>query len=434
MVDKLSLLWENFWKLSSSWERKKIGDRLWFANDKLICRICCSGWPDSLFLAVFIYRYRHVVKWLPLSITKILHFNHASHNCDQEAVDLVTQLFSSTFEIIYWKTIFSSSTITETSLRKQRQRFYIDTIQKFYSTLHSVSLCLWHHHNDRIENSFLHMKRWSWMKWIVNMTEQEKRRFNLQWVLLPFMIYRPLISYTKENILLLCKSIQLSFVVDYHNWDTKQERIFLRNNITRQSKETQKILYTDRSFIYSYFEKEIKTEYFSPVVTSSLRPTKQMYSARIPTTIYQLQQQLSWCGLYTNISKKRLKGLLEAFTTAQSFYLHGRWFLQRKWQTFFAFTWSNKRFWEESIDTKITIETLWKYKLWWLLIDIDDSLMVWSTICFPKVWDKIGSISFMKRASKKAIPFFWRRSLPIIKKNNRIEKVFTNFLQEWMIL
>ena len=159
-----------------------------------------------------------------------------------------------------------------------------------------------------------------------------------------------------------------------------------------------------------------------------------MYYTITPTTIHQLQQQLSWCGLYTNISEKRLKSLLEAFSTAQSFYLQGRWFLQRKWQTFFCFTWSNLRFWEESIQNNIAIKGLWKYEIWWLEIEIDESSMVWGEICFPKVWDKIWSISFMKRASKQAIPFFWRRSLPIVKKNNRIQKVFTNFLQEWMIL
>ncbi len=425
MVDKLSLLWENFSKLSTCKEREKIGDQLWFDDINLLCLVCCSWWPDSLFLAVFIYRYRHIVKWLPLSITKILHFNHTSHQCDQEASDLVTQLFWSTFEIIYWKTVFWCWKITETVLRKQRHKFYTDSIQRFYSTLQSVSLCLWHHYNDRIENSFLHMDRGSWMKWIVNMTKQEKRRFHSQWVLLPYIIFRPLLNYTKETILLLCKRLQLPFVVDVHNWDITQKRILLRKRIFDQSIDNQNLLYDDRLFIYTYFESEIKQESFFSIFTSSFWPTKQMYCANTPTSIHQLQQQLSWCGLYTNISEKRLNSLLEAFNTAQSFYLQGRWFLQRKWQTFFCFTWSNKRFWEESIDLKIVIEALWTYNLWWLVIEIEDNAMVWWEICFPKVWDKIWSVSFMKRASKQAIPFFMRRSLPIVKKNNRIEKVFS---------
>ncbi|MBP6256395.1 hypothetical protein KA405_01385 [Patescibacteria group bacterium] len=89
-------------------------------------------------------------------------------------------------------------------------------------------------------------------------------------------------------------------------------------------------MYDDRLFIYTYFESEIKQESFFSIFTSSFWPTKQMYCANTPTSIHQLQQQLSWCGLYTNISEKRLNSLLEAFNTAQSFYLQGRWFLQRK--------------------------------------------------------------------------------------------------------
>ena len=147
---------------------------------------------------------------------------------------------------------------------------------------------------------------------------------------MPYKIYRPLIDYTKENILLLCKSIQLPYVVDVHNADITQKRILLRNRIAKQSKEKQNLLYTDRLFIYTYFEIELKQENFLPVFTSTFRPTKQMYCVNTPNSIHQLQQQLSWCGLYTNISEKRLNSLLEAFTTAQSFYLHGRWFLQRK--------------------------------------------------------------------------------------------------------
>ena len=146
------------------------------------------------------------------------------------------------------------------------------------------------------------------------------------------MIYRPLIDYKKENILLLCKSIQLPYVVDIHNTDLTQKRILLRNRMSNQSQEKQNVLYTDRSYIYTYFEKEIeiKEQNFFPVLINTFRPIKQMYYTITPTTIHQLQQQLSWCGLYTNISEKRLKSLLEAFSTAQSFYLQGRWFLQRK--------------------------------------------------------------------------------------------------------
>lgn len=429
MVDKLSLLWEYFWKLSTVSEREKIGDHLWFDNDKLLCLICCSWWPDSLFLAVFIYRYRHIVKWLPLSITKILHFNHWFHSCDQEAEVLIDKLFWSTFEICYWKADLSMWKLSETILRKQRQLFFTNTIQKFYSTLQSVSLCLWHNLNDRIENSFLHIDRGSWLKGIVNMSIQENKWLLSDWMLLPFTVYRPLLNYTKQYIESLNQILQIPFIIDVHNWDSTQKRILLRNTINNQKQEKKDLFYTDRTFIYSYWESLKHEEYFFPVFTNAFRPTKQLYCTTTPVTINYLQQLLSRCGLYTNISEKRLHSLLQAFTTAQSFYLHGRRFLQRKWQTFFCFTWSKSRFWEECIDHVFEITALWKYEIGWCVVDVNDSVMIWWIICFPHIGDKFWSISFTKRAAKQHIPFFWRRSLPIVKKNNKIVTVFTNFLQ-----
>lgn len=429
MVDKLFLLSENFWKLSTSQERKKLGDILWFDNNNNLLLICCSWWPDSLFLAVFVYRYRHIVKWLPLSITKILHFNHWSHETDQDASFWVKELFWSVFEICYWEANYNWWIVTETMLRKQRYQFFTENIQKFYNTLQSVSLCQWHHLNDRIENSFLHIDRWTWIKWIANMSSKEKKRLLLNWELLPYTLYRPLLSYTKDTILLLCNTIQLPFVVDVHNNDVTQKRIRLRKTISKLSKEQQNLLYTDRSFIYSYCELKQKEKQFFPVFTGDFRPTKQMYSTNTPDSIEYVQQLLSRCWLYTNISKDRLHHLLQSFCLAQAFYLQWRWFLQRQWQTYFCFTWSKKRFWEECNRTEITIWSLWHYIINWIEIEIKDSTLIGGTLCFSQVWDKCGSESFTKWASKNSIPFFWRRSIPIVKKNNIIKKVFTNFLQ-----
>lgn len=429
MVDKLSLLSNNFSKLSSHKEREKIGDSFWFDKNDLVCLVCCSWWPDSLFLAVFVYRYRHVVKWLPLSITKILHFNHMSHDCDQEASRLVELLFWSTLEIIYWKTESWSKKITETVLRKQRQKFYTNSLQKFYNPLQSVALCLWHHYNDRIENSILHIDRGAWVKWILNMSRQEKKWFFDNWILLPFTVARPFLTYTKESILSFCSQIQLPFVVDVHNSDLSQKRILLRNALAKKSQEEKNIFYSDRFFVYSYLENKKQEECFFSVTTSPFWPTKQLYCTQKPHCIEQVQQLLSRCGVYSNISTSRLQNLLHSFALAQSFYMRWRWFLQWKWKTFFCFTWSKNRFWEEVIDDSVVIKSMWKRQIGSLSIEINDINLIWWTLCFPHVWDKMWSQSFTKRAAKNDIPFFWRRSLPIVKKNNTIQKVFTNFLQ-----
>ncbi len=105
----------------------------------------------------------------------------------------------------------------------------------------------------------------------------------------------------------------MDYIEDIHNKDATQKRIEYRKRIALQSHHKKNEMYTERSFIYSYLESDHTYESFFPVFSPPCRPCKQLYCATTPQTISQLQQQLTWCGLYTNISEKRLQNLLHTF-------------------------------------------------------------------------------------------------------------------------
>ena len=399
-----------------------------------IVLICCSGWPDSMFLSSFLLRYRHIVKWLPMSITKILHIHHNSSPSDDDAENLIDIFYAWVVEICKKKIVDQPHIkYTETLLRKQRRSFFFDCIKK-YASLQWVYLCLWHHLDDRIENSFLHFDRWTHLRGIWNMFSYEKKiLFHDDWSC-EWICCRPLLWIQKNDILHRCKILWLPYIVDTHNHDDTSRRIFYRTHIQRLSTQQKTHFYTDRSYVYTYIESQkIYTPPLLPAKKSPFREIEDFFQTSIPRSLEQLVVLLDSIWIYTNISKKRLQEMMRWFgKSSWSWYINWRWLLLSYGHLYLAKQQTKKLF-REPDQTWWTITTPHTIHRWWFDRPIPTYTSWWYLLTFAKTGDRYGSTSFTRRANKQRIPFFWRRSLPIIKKNHIVYDVLPREYRPWRL-
>ena len=402
------------------------------SKDKSIVYICCSWWSDSMFLTYLLVWYRHIVKWLPLSITKILHINHWSSLSDDKLEAVVMENFGDIFsiEVLY----INKEKQTETILRKKRWKFYKDCLLK-NNSLQDVYLCLWHNLDDRIENSFLHFDRGTHRQWIVNMQiVQKKYLFDKKKVHI-YTCFRPLLSFPKKTIRWWCDTSSIPYVEDTHNHDLTQKRIQYRYAIQELSVKTKQNFYEERLYVYNLLEeKKINGEgYFKKLWYPVRRKIDGLYSVLAPSNQDELVELLVKIGLFVNMSTLRLGEMMKRFHKKQgSWYIKGWRFLFANWCLYIAKQPNKYVFREYTNNNSILIERLnFFYRIDGFEWYIQDQELVWATLTFPQKGDCVWSKAYMDWAARHRIPFFRRRSLPIIKKNNIIEEVLPHYSLLW---
>lgn len=400
-------------------------------NKKSLLYICCSWWPDSMFLAFLLIRYRHIVKWLPLSITKFIHINHNTSLSDELLEKVVIKNFVWLFDIK--KICFEKWGYTESVLRKKRWVFYKECIQET-PLWQDVYLCLWHNLTDRIENSFLHFDRGTQIPWIVNMQLVQKKTLFYWKSIKTYTCFRPLLTFPKKSITSLCDRFGIGYENDVHNNDISQQRIQYRKKIEKLSIKDQKVFYEEWKFVYTTLEEKNSDEIvLQPLFYPAFWGLDWLYKTQLPDSVRQLIKLLTTLGLYTNISKPRLEEMMKWFTKKQ-------WSLNLSWwrflcaygQLYLAKKWDTEKFREKYNTTSLYVKECGKsYLIAWYERYIDTKLEDWTELTFTGMWDRIWSIPYMKRAAKKHIPFFRRRALPILKRNGKILEVLPSVLWPW---
>ncbi len=367
--------------------------------------IAVSGGPDSMLVATLVYQFFVVHKY-PINHLHIIHCNHQTRPSNKDDEILIKQFFADIPHTIIVNT--STKNTTEGILRKRRYSMFLE-----YAKQHNITtIILGHNLTDRIETTLLNLLRWAHMQWFLAMKTKEYHH------LLPgIQVYRPLLWYTKEKILELCKTYHIPFHIDPTNNETKtSKRNMLRNTILPKLYTlAHKITPTTNSFIesmrniYTAIEQQIthNTElwWLQNIPISPYRNATFAYQWN--TTPWTIQTQhlvdiLNHLHISKNITQRRIQELTNFLNTKTSGYkyFNGTYFFISHGKIYIIK--APKDFRKKTIDTEQKIDRLTKKR-------------------FPQPGDTYKRKSRNQRCINHKIPVFRRNFIPIIAKKHNIQ-------------
>lgn len=173
----------------------------------------CSGGADStllLFLAC---------QAIGASKVSALHVNHQlsaqAEAFEQQVIELAQQLGCG-LEVSQVQVENTGQGI-EAAARQQRYEAFKKNVPA------DAVLLLGHHADDQIETFFLRMLRGSGVHGLQGMASSMTRDH--------YQLHRPMLGLTHETIVELCQQLQLNWVEDASNLDTRFDRNFLRQSV-----------------------------------------------------------------------------------------------------------------------------------------------------------------------------------------------------------
>ena len=180
-----------------------------------------SGGADSLALTFLSKLYAFKNNLNP----KFYIVNHKlRQNSTKEAykVKKILRSFKIHSEILTWKGKKPLNKI-QSSAREKRYSLLFSKCKKF--KIHN--LVIGHHIDDLFENFFLRMLRGSGLKGLVSLGEETK--------IANIKLLRPLIKFDKKDLIYISKFVFNFYVDDLSNYNTKFNRIKIRNMIQELS-------------------------------------------------------------------------------------------------------------------------------------------------------------------------------------------------------
>lgn len=179
-------------------------------NEKVI--IACSGWVDSMFLLSEIIKSKNKKDII------VAHFNHKlrleESDLDEEFVKEFCEKNNLVFEVKdedISQIALAKKIWIEEAARIERYKFLRNIKEKYWAKYILVA----HHLDDKIETFLLNLIRWTKLKWLISIEEKNED------------ILRPLLPFSKSEIIEKAKKLWLKWREDKSNLDEK----YLRNNI-----------------------------------------------------------------------------------------------------------------------------------------------------------------------------------------------------------
>lgn len=192
-------------------------------NKKVLVGV--SGGSDSMALLHLLDQAAQK-KHLTLAVAHINHHLRPSADEEESFVKNYCEKRQIPCFVGHWQ---PTTTRIEEEARKFRYAFFKEVLEKEQYDV----LCTAHHQDDRIETAMKRMIA-GYHLWDLDGLKQW-RSFD------QFSIYRPLIHWTKEDILAFCKHEKIPFCEDESNWDLQYERNRLRHQlIPLMKKENQR--------------------------------------------------------------------------------------------------------------------------------------------------------------------------------------------------
>ena len=197
---------------------KDILNKLEIKNEKYLI-VGCSAGPDSMALL-------HLLK---NNTNKIIVCAHINHNVRKESNEEEEYLknYCKDNNIIFEKTTLTKYTERnfENEARKKRYNFYEKIINKY----NAKYLFLAHHGDDLVETIIMKINRGSNLEGYAGIKTISKKN--------NYYIVRPLLNYTKEDLIKYDNSNNIKYYIDKSNSNTQYTRNRIRKNILPILKE-----------------------------------------------------------------------------------------------------------------------------------------------------------------------------------------------------
>lgn len=185
-------------------------------KDKILC--CCSGGVDSLSLAFLLLQN---VRDCEVHVVIVNH--NLRENSEDEAKSVSRELKKMGYQNVSILDWIHHDTKAKSEEEARDARF---SLIFEYAAMHGIQdITLGHHASDLIENFFLKLGNGAGIFGLSGLKEINY----VFWEGLVFRLIRPLLSFSKEDILKFAKENSLQFVTD----ETNESPIFKRNRLRK---------------------------------------------------------------------------------------------------------------------------------------------------------------------------------------------------------
>lgn len=388
-------------------------------SDDASVLVSISGWADSVLLSLLTYNF-FIKHKIPLTQLHFIHFNHNTREENKDDEIFISKFLSNFQYVVLTRDGWE---YTEESLRKRRYKH----LQKYSQDNNIDYILLWHNLDDRLESTLLNMMRWCDLNWFISM------KMVSQHPLLSKKIYRPLIFISKKEILDFMENNKINYVQDPTNFDSE---VSMRNHIRKEL--IPKLVYDPRfksnkfydslNNIYNSlsFIKQKDIELVS-LISHLSRNAEYYYKLNCSKRelnndfIFKIFKKLN---ISNNISQQTISEFSNFFIKSNKWYKyinnvyffisHGFIYIIKAKEDF------RKRF----LDKKIHINKLGKYMVDNIICEINKEIYLGSEIIYAKPDMKYKNKTWNKYCINKKIPVFWRNYIPVLIKDNKIQKVF----------
>lgn len=232
-------------------------------QDKIV--VACSGGPDSMFLMHLLIKLRQ-----QKNITLICaHVNHNLRQQSEEEYQYVKQFcLDNNIILEYLKIEEYEQDNFHNTARKKRYDFFEEVIKKYQAQY----LMTAHHGDDLIETILMRLSRGASLNGYAG--------FSISTKLKDYMLIRPLIFMTKEEIKNYMDNNNLKYYIDESNNSDKYTRNRYRHHLLPYLKEENK----DIHLKYLSFSEEINkcNEFIEELVQSKIKKIYQKNLIDIP--------------------------------------------------------------------------------------------------------------------------------------------------------
>lgn len=195
-----------------------------FANKKFL--LATSGGPDSMCLVDIFYK---LSKRYNFSMA-LIHFEHGIRGLASiEDASFVENYAKKNSLPFYIEKVDCPNVSKEQkkSLEMVARELRYNFMADIYTQYEYDYLVTAHHKDDQVESILMHFLRGSGIAGLLGMDILAKRVINNKEI----NLFRPLLNYTKKEILDYCEINHIKYRIDETNFDTKYNRNKLRHNI-----------------------------------------------------------------------------------------------------------------------------------------------------------------------------------------------------------
>ena len=190
-------------------------------NDNFI--VAVSGGPDSLALT-FLSKIYSMKKSLDPKYIIVDHKLRENSTSEAQHVKNELNKLSIKLDILTWNGLKPKRNI-QSIARDKRYELLLKTAKKF----NIKNIVLGHHLDDLFENFFIRILRGSGLNGLISLdTKSKNKNINL---------IRPLLNFSKKDLILISNSIFGTYIKDPSNEDNKFKRVKVRNFLKQLENE-----------------------------------------------------------------------------------------------------------------------------------------------------------------------------------------------------